>query len=35
MDCSEPQLRQAVAQVGPSATKVELLLDGSDVIVTV
>jgi len=35
MDCSEQQLRQAVAQVGPSAAKVEQLLDGSDVIVTV
>lgn len=32
--CSEAQLRQAVAQVGVSAAKVEQLLDGSDVIVT-
>lgn len=33
--CSEQQLREAVAEVGPSAAKVEQLLDGSDVIVTV
>ncbi|MEJ7930303.1 DUF3606 domain-containing protein [Ramlibacter sp. AN1015] len=33
--CSEQQLRAAVAEVGPSAAKVEQLLDGSDVIVTV
>ena len=32
--CSEQQLRQAVAQVGPSAAKVEQLLDGNDVIVS-
>jgi len=33
--CSEIQLREAVAEVGCSAAKVEQLLDGSDVIVTV
>lgn len=33
--CSEEQLRQAVAQVGTSAARVEQLLDGTDVIVTV
>ncbi len=33
--CSEEQLRKAVAQVGNSAAKVEQLLDGCDVIVTV
>ncbi len=29
-DCSEVQLRTAVAEVGTSAAKVEQLLDGSD-----
>lgn len=33
--CSEEQLRKAVAQVGNSAARVEQLLDGTDVIVTV
>lgn len=33
--CSEEQLRKAVAEVGNSAAKVEQLLDGCDVIVTV
>lgn len=33
--CSEQQLREAVAEVGVSAAKVEQLLDGSDVILTV
>jgi hypothetical protein len=33
--CNEQQLREAVAEVGPSAAKVEQLLDGSDVILTV
>ncbi|MBL0421254.1 DUF3606 domain-containing protein [Ramlibacter sp. AW1] len=33
--CSEEQLRAAVAEVGSSAAKVEQLLDGSDIIVTV
>ncbi len=32
LECSEQQLRQAVAEVGPSAAKVEQLLDGKDVI---
>jgi hypothetical protein len=31
-DCSEEQLRQAVATVGTSAAKVEQLLDGSDIV---
>lgn len=30
-DCSEDQLRRAVARVGNSAAKVEQLLDGKDV----
>ena len=30
-DCSEQQLRYAVAQVGNSAAKVEQLLDGKDI----
>lgn len=30
-DCSEEQLRRAVAEVGNSAAKVEQLLDGSQV----
>ncbi len=33
--CSEEQLRKAVAEVGKSAARVEQLLDGSDVIVSV
>ena len=33
--CSEEQLRSAVAEVGTCAAKVEQLIDGSDVIVTV
>ena len=33
--CNERQLREAVAEVGVSAAKVEQLLDGSDIIVTV
>ena len=33
--CNEEQLRNAVAEVGTCAAKVEQLLDGSDVIVTV
>jgi hypothetical protein len=33
-DCSEQQLREAVAQVGPNAARVEQLLDGSGMIVT-
>lgn len=33
--CSEEQLRKAVAEVGNSAARVEQLLDGTDVIVTV
>jgi len=32
--CNEKQLREAVKEVGPSAAKVEQLLDGSDIIVT-
>jgi hypothetical protein len=35
LGCSEQQLREAVAEVGPSAAKVEQLLDGSDVIISV
>jgi hypothetical protein len=35
LECSEQQLRQAVAEVGPSAAKVEQLLDGNDVIISV
>jgi hypothetical protein len=31
-DCSEEQLRQAVAAVGTSAANVEQLLDGSDIV---
>lgn len=31
-DCSESQLRQAVAAVGPSAANVEQMLDGSDIV---
>jgi hypothetical protein len=31
-DCSEEQLRRAVAQVGTSAAKVEQLLDGKDIV---
>lgn len=31
-DCSEEQLRHAVAQVGKSAAIVEQLLDGSDIV---
>ena len=31
-DCSEAQLRQAVAQVGNSAARVEQLLDGHSII---
>jgi hypothetical protein len=30
--CSEDQLRQAVAEVGNCAAKVEQLLDGSDIL---
>ena len=30
--CSEEQLRRAVERVGPSAAKVEQLLDGSDIV---
>ena len=30
-DCSEEQLRKAVAEVGTSAARVEQLLDGSEV----
>lgn len=33
--CNEEQLRKAVAEVGNSAARVEQLLDGTDVIVTV
>jgi hypothetical protein len=33
-DCSEAQLRKAVAEVGPSAAHVEQVLDGSEHIVT-
>ncbi len=33
-DCSEAQLRHAVAEVGTSAARVEQMLDGSCVIVT-
>jgi hypothetical protein len=33
--CNEQQLREAVAEVGVSAAKVEQLLDGSDIILTV
>jgi hypothetical protein len=32
-DCSEQQLRHAVAEVGTSAAKVEQLLDGSQTVV--
>ena len=35
LECNEQQLRQAVAEVGPSAAKVEQLLDGCDVIISV
>jgi hypothetical protein len=35
LECNEQQLRQAVAEVGPCAAKVEQLLDGSDVIISV
>lgn len=31
-DCSEDQLRHAVAEVGNSAARVEQLLDGSDIV---
>jgi hypothetical protein len=31
-DCSEEQLRRAVAQVGNSAAQVEQLLDGKDIV---
>jgi hypothetical protein len=31
-DCSEDQLRRAVAEVGNSAAKVEQLLDGKDIL---
>lgn len=31
-NCSEEQLRQAVAEVGTLAAKVEQLLDGSDLV---
>ena len=31
-DCSEAQLRRAVAEVGNSAAKVEQLLDGGDMV---
>lgn len=31
-DCSEEQLRQAVAAVGTSAANVEQLLDGNDIV---
>jgi len=31
-DCSEEQLRRAVAEVGNSAAKVEQLLDGKDIL---
>ena len=31
-DCSEAQLRSAVAEVGPRAANVEQLLDGSDIV---
>lgn len=33
--CNEAQLRNAVLEVGTNAAKVEQLLDGNDVIVTV
>lgn len=33
-DCSEAQLREAVQQVGTSAARVEQLLDGSELPVT-
>lgn len=33
-DCSEEQLRQAVAEVGRSAAQVEQLLDGCATIIT-
>jgi hypothetical protein len=33
-DCSEDQLRRAVAEVGNSAAKVEQLLDGSENAIT-
>jgi hypothetical protein len=33
-DCSEEQLRNAVAEVGTSAAKVEQLLDGTGMIIT-
>jgi hypothetical protein len=32
-DCSEEQLRHAVAEVGTNAAKVEQMLDGSQVVV--